>query len=254
MCDNAGPLTDEHIISKTVRKQLPLSARITTTFAGRNKTRGVLYCVIRKSVCEHCNTGWMRQLEDFVVDTVGPEIGSADQVTLDPSVCERIATWAIKTGLLLEVWTGLHGHGAYVPNDNLRWLAKHTSPPPRSRVWIAGVDYRHRYSWSQGMSLFAPNGKGVGLVTTFSVGSFGFQVIALDIETDDEELMNRLASIRPPEYSPNPTAEIWPSGTLVKWPVNDTLMNVDLLPSWALWPSALFTPIEDLGTEDPTSP
>ena len=228
MCRGAGPLIDEHVISKTVRKQLPSTARITGTFAGRSKTRGVLYCVIRKSVCHTCNRGWMRELEDYVVETIGPEIGSADRIRLDPLACERLATWAIKTGLLLEFSTSLHGNGAYVPTDNLRWLARHRTPPPRSKVWIAGIEYGRRYSWSQGMSLNGPSGNGVGVVTTFSVGSFGFQVLALNEEDgDDVELLRTLAAIEPPQYVPNPTEEIWPGdATEIAWPIRDRLLEV----------------------------
>jgi hypothetical protein len=187
----------------------------------------------------------MRELEDFVVDAIGPEIESPARLRLDPATCERIATWAIKTGLLLEFWTSLHGKGAYVPTDNLRWLAKHHSPPPRSKVWIAGIEYGRRYSWSQGMSLHGPSGTGAGMVTTFSVGSFGFQVLVLNTgDGDVMELLQMLASIEPPVYLPNPTAEIWPGkATEIAWPIQDHLLQVSLLPDWATWPSTLFPPL-----------
>ena len=150
MCDGPGPLTDEHVISKNVRKQLPLLSAVTETFAGiTSKPRNVLHLVLKKAVCAKCNGGWMSDLEDDVVAAIGFQFANAVTTRIDPSQQERIATWAIKTALLIEMHTSARGKGTYVPIDNVRWLAEHHTPPPRARVWMAGVNSQmKRLAWT----------------------------------------------------------------------------------------------------------
>lgn len=141
MCDGPGPLTDEHVISKTVRKQVPAIGKIRQVFAGQiGRQMNVVHMVLTRAVCETCNGGWMRELEDDLVLNLGPQMSSARYVCLNPLQQERTATWAVKTALLFETYASIKNIGAYVPTDNLCWLAEHHSPPPGCSVRLATVD------------------------------------------------------------------------------------------------------------------
>jgi hypothetical protein len=249
MCDGPGPLTDEHIISKTVRKQMPLLSSVTSTFAGHTtKPKNVLHMVLRRAVCETCNGGWMRELENDLVKIMGPQIANPQRTTLDPSQQERIATWAIKTGLLIEVWTGAKGRGLYVPTDNLRWLAKHHTPPAFAQVWIAGIHSEmKRLAWSQSGFLALATKEKVACVATFTVGSLGFQVFCRDIEDPNNPgAIRPLSPIQPPQAVLDTTLEIWPGNAQdVTWPQNDTILSLNALPAWAKWPTMFLVPHPD---------
>lgn len=246
MCDGPGPLTDEHIISKTVRKQMPLLSSVSRTFAGHtSKPMNVLHVVLRKAVCETCNHGWMRDLENDLVRIMGPCIANPERTTLNPLDQERIATWAIKTALLLEIWTAAQGRGSYVPTDNLRWLATHNTPPAFAQVWMAGIHSdMKRLAWSQSGFLALATEEKVACIATFTVGSLGFQVFARDIEDPNNPgTVRPFARLQPPQAVLDTTLNIWPGNANdVTWPRNDTVLSLDALPSWAKWPTTMFDP------------
>ena len=249
MCGGPGPLTDEHVISKTVRKQMPLLSSVTRTFAGHTtKPMNVLHMVLRKAVCKPCNGGWMGDLEADLVKIMGAQIADPQRTTLNPSEQERVATWAIKTALLLEVWTSSKGRGSYVPTDNLRWLAAHHTPPAFAQVWMAGIHSEmKRLAWSQSGFLALATHEKVACVATFTVGSLGFQVFARDIEDPNNPGSVRpFAALQPPQAVLDTTLEIWPgSAQDVTWPRNDTILSLDALPAWAKWPTSVFDPYPD---------
>jgi len=243
MCGGPGPLTDEHVISKTVRRQMPLLSGVTRTFAGHtSRPQNVLHIVLRRAVCPNCNGGWMHQLEDDFVALVGPKIARPEEMVLDPAQQERVATWAIKTALLLEVWTCAQGRGSYVPVDNLRWLASHQSPPAFAQVWMAGVDSRlKRLAWSQSGFLAIATGERVACLATFTVGHLGFQVFARDIEDPNHPGTARsLAPIDPPQEIRDATVCIWPTVERALWPPGKTILGLEALPNWAGWLTVLY--------------
>lgn len=243
MCDGPGPLTDEHVISKTVRKQMPLLSNVTRTFAGHtSKPMNVLHIVLRKAVCSSCNGDWMRELEEDFVAIVGPRIAKPERVLLDPAEQERVSTWAIKTGLLLEVWTSAQGRGSYVPTDNLRWLAAHHTPPAFAQVWMAGIHSQlRRLAWSQSGFLAIASGEKVACVATFTVGHLGFQVFARDIEYPHKPgAVRRLAALEPPQSIRDATIAIWPAVEAAVWPPNNTVLDLQALPQWAAWPRSVY--------------
>lgn len=243
-------MTDEHVISKGIRKRMPLRSKVTETFAGKKSgPRDVLHLVLKKAVCETCNHGWMKELEDDMLATIGNLFAIPVSTTLDPSQQERIATWAIKTALLIEMHTSIRGEGSYVPVDNLRWLAEHHSPPPRARVWLAAIDSQsRRLAWSQSGALSLENREKVGCLCTFSIGNVGFQVFCMDITWPNNDRMRRtLAEIKPTPAVEAATTNIWPGPQRnVVWPPMQNkkrmVFSLDALPEWAAWPSAYFPP------------
>jgi hypothetical protein len=245
MCGGPGPLTDEHVISRTVRKQLPLLTPVVQTFAGiSQRPTNVLHAVVADCLCGPCNNEWMSRLETDFVRIMGSHLANPRIVMLNPSQQERVATWTIKTALMLEIYTMCCGKGAYVPTDNLRWLAKHESPPPGSRVWLAGVESNmKRAAWSQAGSLSVRSGESVAYLATLSIGCVGFQVFGRDIfDSQSGEVARELPALDPPEQIKKTLVEVWPgTGNDARWPP-ETLIHVDALPAVAAWPSAMFSP------------
>lgn len=90
--------------------------------------------VVLPRVCVRCNTGWMKQLEDRTAPVLGPMLLDPPlPVVLDPARQATLATWAVKTSLLLGHGNFTHQQGGWVPADNLTWLHLHgrfDQPPP----------------------------------------------------------------------------------------------------------------------------
>jgi hypothetical protein len=51
----------------------------------------------------------MRDLENDLVKLIGSQISVPENIVIGSLGAQRIATWAIKTGLLLEIWTSAMG-------------------------------------------------------------------------------------------------------------------------------------------------
>lgn len=245
MCGGRGPLTDEHAISRTVRAQLPLLTKVVETFAGQSKSPvNVVHAVIDNCVCGPCNNEWMSKLETDFVRIMGSHIANPKITMFDPSEQERVATWAIKTALLLEIYVTALGQGAYVPTDNLRWLAEHNSPPPGSRVWLAGVESQmKRAAWAQAGGLAIGSGEFVAYLATFSIGCVGFQVFGRNVvDSKTGDFARDLSPLNPPEKLQQALVEFWPgNGDNACWPPS-ALINVDALPAVAAWPAATVPP------------
>jgi hypothetical protein len=249
MCGGPGPLTDEDVISKTVRKHIPVLGQIQQMFGGvaRGRPLNVMRMVLADAVCGPCNNVWMSQLENDLTDNLGPQFTSTRAVRLDPSQQERTATWAIKTALLIETFTNIAGDGesgAYVPTDNLRWLAAHRSPPPGCSAWLAAIDIGTKFpSWSQAGSVFDSRGKPKEFVATFTFGHLGFQVISGDI---DNPRLSGAAKKPLADETPDDvravSVNIWPgTGDDAVWPPGVPL-TMNNLQAWAAWPSRFLPP------------
>jgi hypothetical protein len=223
MCGSADNLTDEHIISKTVRGQVPGVRQVWRTYLGRrSRAHQTLNVVLADAVCCKCNGGWMKSLEDDFVEFIGPQIRAEGRLALNPSACERVATWAVKTGLLLEIYHAALGlDNTFAPENNRRWLAEHVSPPPRSEVWIGQYDFRKGHlHWSQPGSLLAEVTGGpivpVAYTSPFSIGFLVFYVFGHDLSITGP---GDFASLNPPEWFREAFVKLWPrSDDLAFWP------------------------------------
>jgi hypothetical protein len=199
-CGRSDTLTGDHVISRAVRRELRIKSNVVRHYGDQTREMGDALSVIVKPVCVGCNGGWMSRLERDVVSFFGVAFRAAATVDLDPSRQERLATWAIKTALLLEVYTvrlPYPDRRAYVPEGCLRWLAGHSSPPPGAKVWLGFIDCGgQHFVWHHAGSVRSSVGQDVAFLTTFSVGYALFQVYAEDVW----DKLDRLSINPPPRY------------------------------------------------------
>jgi hypothetical protein len=245
MCGAVGNLTDEHIIAKTVRKQLPPLTGVRRTFQGRTSGQWqALHVVLNDSVCKTCNGGWMRDLENDFVALVGPQLRNEGATRLNPDAQERLATWAIKTGLLLQLYSiAIGGQNAYAPQDNLTWLKEHVSPPPGSEVWFGRYDAQNtKVHWSRPGCLTGPEGTPVSYINAFTVGYIVFYVFGSDQQIVARRPGFNLASIKPPPWFSEIVVQTWPgNGDDAVWPHHKTLL-FEQIDAFAMWPYARLPP------------
>lgn len=226
MCGSTEDLTDEHVISRTVRKQLANNALVIRHYDGRESAKQVIHVVLDDAVCGNCNNSWMRELEDDFVSLLGPQIRAEGAVVLDPAQCERVATWAVKTALLLDVHhAGLGRARAGAPENNLRWLAEYKSPLPRCEVWMGAYDHLshpHHPHWSQPAVIYGDSGRPIAYTCPFTIGALIFYVVGEDLDVNIPD------SLEPPAWFCRVFARVWPTAETVGWPHEAYLPTNDL--------------------------
>lgn len=85
-------------------------------------------------VCESCNNTWMSDLESRAKPYLEPMLDGYGRL-LHESAQRTLATWALKTSMMVE-----HTHGAkrhVIPSQEYDHLFTHGKPSERIRIWIA---------------------------------------------------------------------------------------------------------------------
>ncbi len=205
-----------------------------------SKPTNVLQVVLKDAVCLTCNGGWMSLLEKAFVKTLGTQLSTPTPVTIDLSQQERVARWATKVALLLQLYTGTQeSSGHYVPPDNLKWLARHSVPPPGTRVWIGALRNPGReLAHYQGSSLTFEWDVPVAYFVTFTLGYLIFQVFGREILDPKEGRARReLPTLNPPPMLGGTITELWPgNGDDSVWPTPKPIESA-ALPQLENWPS-----------------
>jgi hypothetical protein len=244
-CPSRQGLTDEHIISRTVKKNMPAITFVTPLRGGGVVGKGAtsLNLVLEDAVCQRCNTGWMSQLENRFVQVFKKQLSHPLPKRLDPSHQERVSRWAIKVALLLELFTAPFDHDTYVPMDNLRWLPDHQTPPPGSKVWIGAIrNPQKTVLWYRLGHLSVEPNQPVAYFITFSLGYFIFQVFGREIyESEDSGTVRKLPTLNPPPNLSDTLIQLWPSsGGDIVWPPR-RLVERPALEALASWPDQMVT-------------
>lgn len=236
-CGQTGSLSREHVIPKWARKALGAHGVIEER-SGVTRRMDAL-AVILPQVCTGCNTGWMNALEQRVRPFLAPMfLGSASAlpVVLDPAQQATLATWAVKTSLLLTIRKFGKGPGGWTPADNLEWLYRHRKSdmsPPGARVWLAGLR-PHDGSASRKLSASAQAwckldaaGEPVAHMGTFTVGYVLLQVFCRE-QRNSAPSPEIDAWLEPRGPYRSSLLQIAPSSRSIRWPP-DAVFAVDAL-------------------------
>jgi hypothetical protein len=220
-CGARGSLSTEHVVPKWVRKALQIREPVRefsgTSYVGAAETLAIVY----HEVCARCNSGWMETLETLTRPVLGPLLLGAAPGTsrmLGPDQQAILATWAVKTSLLLALSKFRGQDHGWIPVSTLQWLY-HSShlPPPGTRVWMGGLHTSDIPASVQTACLYGADGEPAAQCTTFSVGCVVFQVFATgqqdaDVSPDTEAW---LAPTGPYQAA---LLQIAPSSAQLRWP------------------------------------
>ncbi len=178
-----------------------------------------------KAVCHVCNQGWMSDLETRAEPILTPMI-NAVPTTLDRASQQLVATWAVKTAMVLEHTLS---HDVYWSGDERAEFARPPHAiPGETVVWISA------YQGSQ-LALFRGGLGSVGSIlsrepladstrATIVIGS-----LVLQVESNRYlKTTGRVAVVWPPAHSTK--AEwIWPiQHEQVPWPTAEALTDSQL--------------------------
>jgi hypothetical protein len=164
------------VVPKWVRKALQIGELVRefsgTTYVGAAETLAIVF----HEVCVSCNTGWMEDLERVARPVLGPLLLGAVPGTsrvLDPDQQAILATWAVKTSLLLTLSKFRGQDSGWIRAGSLQWLYQHHDtgvPPPGTRVWMGGLNTSDVPASVQVACLYDASGESVAQCVTFSVG------------------------------------------------------------------------------------
>lgn len=239
-CGSAsGKLTDEHAIPKWARRALGGQGELTVLAgkgpvpprepAGRRLPH--LNIVLKGSLREPCNTGWLAGLEKRVAAVLEPMAIAAQPATLDADAQELLAFWAVKTVLLVQLaFRQMYGRrqdltGYNPTSQELAWLWAERRPPPRSLVWLGAWDCQRegeacRVNFEPSEAPL-PTADGVavaGDMTTFAVGYVVFQVFTVDYIAAEQHGADNW-NTRVPRHLSEALTRIWPPlGHDAAWP------------------------------------
>jgi len=240
-------LTREHAFPQWIGRDLAVAPHAKVRHGARIVREGASLDIKIRAVCKSCNQGWMIDLEMFVREHVGPSMRVARApFTLDPSDQEKVACWAVKTALMLELALR-HARGAnYAPESHFEWLYANRSVPPNCRVWIFGVDVHNATPIWTLASTFSDPGVSppaeAGYLATFTAGYVGFQVLGFDLASPN--VATRASTIQPPSPIAKVLELIWPATSALRWPPPRYIDSSDLQ-TLAAWPLALAGPATD---------
>ncbi len=208
---------------KWVRKVLqirePVKKFSGTTYVGAAETLAIVF----HEVCVRCNTEWMESLERDASPVLGPLLlGAAPGMSrvLDPDQQAILATWAVKTSLLLTLSSFRGQDYGWIPVSTLQWLYQHHDarmPPPGTRVWMAGFSTSEVPASVQAACLYDANREPTAQCVTFSAGCVLFQVFAAKQEDADLSPDNE-AWLAPNGLYTSALLQIAPSCSPHRWP------------------------------------
>jgi hypothetical protein len=213
-CGAVGPLEREHLLAAWIRKQLPITGqRRHRVFKGGLNLQlahswfNPAATATVRCVCYGCNHGWMKDLEERVMGTLGPMMRSGLTIVPVGNRLRDLAAWAFKTAAV----------GQELPSNTLKPIVadarRHVyakgEPPPNTTVWLSPTpepDY-------DAVIFLATLGQGTsewGYLTQIVAGRISLAVIG--------SFTGRLLPVQPPNVLEVNALEIWPTapGVLVR--------------------------------------
>jgi hypothetical protein len=224
-CGNT-PVTREHVWPKWLQDVLPNYTRTANYIhqVGDEEPRtwsAPIASMTVNVVCESCNGGWMSRLETAAKPLLVPMINGR-RTTLDKPQQRTIATWTLKTTMMLEQ---MDPEPVDIHPKHYPFLYEHGEPPATAWVWIGANDatrwHTFRYAW--GLDLHVQEFPGAdpnGYVATLAVRHLGLQVIGSDIPDAEWEHAEPFASS---------VQRIWPFAKSFMWPPGPVLTERGLM-------------------------
>jgi hypothetical protein len=199
--------SDEHVFPKWVSEELnKLAPMEMTTDYGKRSVRSL---DMTARICSTCNNRWLSVLENDVRTVLAPLIrGHERTLTVDEQ--RRLAAWATKTALMLDLASG----AAVIPSGFYYEFRQLRMPLPSHLVWLGAYLGNKKAVWAERRGLHVGIGEDElpnGFVTTFSVFRVVFQIVGHftvgGATFDESRLLN--AALAP----------IWPPpGEVLDWP------------------------------------
>ncbi len=234
-----GPVSVEDVWPKWIKRLL--KDRLTdTSFVveqgdGKKRETPELDATVKR-VCERCNNEWMSLLEEQAKPILTPMIMGEIPVRLTPASQLILATWAVKTALMLDC-LNTERQRVY-PASVYSSFFQDRHPAPQTAVWVGAYwDPRPRfYASTQPIEMAQPpeyTREGIviggraykkGVLSTFAANAAVFQIA---------NMLDQTVAIRDVPDPPG-AIHIWPqTGVTFDWPLNKLAFDDAVLEAFA---------------------
>ncbi len=202
--------------------------------------------VTTKSVCQQCNNNWLSAFENNDVKRLASPLVLGDPADIiKPSDQWRLAAWAFKMALLLEISMPPEERSPefYTPDDRLQFRQT-TIANEHVRVFLARYKCGHHPAHAHQHQLTLIR-RADGLtfqlrISTITAGSLGMQVIGIRSVSDGKLLFAKTEmGIELLGKASRAIAPIWPpTNQAVRWSALETMTAEDLENWTAMWSNA----------------
>lgn len=252
-----NPLTEEHVwplwVSRLLFGKYESSHFINIRSTGDNttglwKSRNIQ--VTTKTVCDKCNNVWLSNFENTEIKPIATSliIGN-DDIVLAPGNQWKLAAWAYKMAMLLEVAVPPAERGPlfFTPSERKQFRDT-TLAHERVRVFLSKYKYgqhpAHAYMPRHRLTERAEQRRSFDLkISTMTAGSLGMQVMAVRSAASSEliyaseiefEFLGKATESIVPIWPPNPDA--------IRWPPTQTMTQQDIEDWTDMWQKAAGIP------------
>jgi len=210
--------TKEHGFARWLLSEFAENGLVRHTVSGgrdqpvkREWTKKELDAVTRK-VCSSCNGGWMNDLEVAVRPVLASLIRGHGR-TLYKDGQQRLAAWAVKTALAMELIVPDPEFRRPIDVRHYREMARcQNQPPPKTQVWLgAWGGQQMLHYWSKEIVVQGGGSKSVpAYSSSMTVGHAVIQVLGHSYP-DDFEVTHQ-------GWRAELSEKIWPYQGAVEWP------------------------------------
>jgi hypothetical protein len=213
------PTTDEHVWAKWISDELRRNGSfLIQSDHGPRRQPSINITV---PVCATCNNRWLSVLENDVRPVLAPLVRGERMRLLSVEDQRLLATWGVKTALLLDLSTG----SPVVPAGFFHDFRLRRCPLESHFVWLGAYGGSNRAVWAshRGLQLGASPGEPpLGFVTTFTAFRVIFQVVG--------QFATGGATIQDDRLWSAGLHQIWPVGNEpIKWPRGRLAFDDDAL-------------------------
>jgi hypothetical protein len=167
-----------------------------------------------RCVCRQCNNGWMSVLEERVQPFLQPLLIGQPRV-LDADAQTAIATWAVKTAMVLEGMDAPPKKGySQLQRERLRLRA---ALPWRTSVWLAASADHGWFMSTKNRHLNESSGDISGTSTTMAFACVVLQVFTMRVPDNVGPGTLVTAQVRRGPWM-EATVPIWPPRESANWP------------------------------------
>ncbi len=190
-------------------------------------------------ICKDCNRAWSDH-EQKVSKWLCPSMRDAPTpFTLDSNQRCRVAAWAVKTALMLELAVRQQQKEFFAPAFQFGWLYHHVNrlePPPGCGVWMFGVEVGNEWPTTTTVAQLRPARPDFpqAYLATFTIGYLGFQVFGPDVVETHDAGWVVAPPLDPPPAFQTLLGRIWPDADIYRHPPAEVIRIADIskLASW----------------------
>jgi hypothetical protein len=243
-----NPLTEEHVwpkwVSRLLHGQFNSDHFVHLRSTGDNTTgnwNSRYLDITTDTVCDKCNNIWLSDFENKEIKPLAtPLIIGTDDAIIPPAAQWKLAAWAYKMAMLIEVANPDNPPDFFTPSERLQFRQT-TLPHECVRVFLAKYDYGqhpahsatplHTYTQREGeRKTFKLK------ISTMTAGALAMQLMSVRLATSDDLVYASEMEFEFLGKAVDAVLPIWPPRSeAVRWPPKQPMTTQDIEDWTNMW-------------------